>query len=807
MTKSPLRVLIPCFLALCAISCSDPGDGQPLGSEDFVHIPETFLPAGGDSIRVAAFDIGEHVVTNKEYAQFLNATGYPAPIHFEKGKIPRGFEEYPVIYVNREDADAYVNWLSEREGRQYALPGTNQYVAASRRKGGKARYFWGDDDSLLHPDSINYDSDGSRLFDNWKEYLKPAKWGMRNAYGLYGMAGNVWQLTQQLQDPAVSTFKYRIEKLIDLERTLMGGSWARGPEYLAFGMKVSQSPGLKAPDVGIRLVREAVSGTWKTVNRKPVAVNTPEGNVAVSWAVLRADTPGTRYNVYRIKSGNRDSDGLKVNAQPLAGSSLLDTVNLLPGARYQYRVAAVAADGQEGASSDWTGVTVATENAAQVVTFSPVYQLPGFTPVFGDLEGYGQLGCVIRLANGNTETSQDPGHPVQLEAFTSFGRSLWRKDIAVHGNIYGSASNCPFNVWDMDNDGRAEVITLLQIGEVNYVAILDGMSGRVKFKTPWPEMASDVSRSSTRIQLSVGYLDGKNPAIITQTGIYENEVLTAYDAQLNHLWTYNSFGATNGSGGHKIEIADVDGDGRQEVVYGTTCLNWDGTLRWSIYRQHPDIISVQDYLPDNPGLEVFYLVESSIHAGAYLVDADSGKVLWKNNREDDRRWSHGHAGWTADIWDGSPGMECVVNRAGHNDRNFVVFSSAGAILQEPFPAGYLPFEWDGDNTRELIGQNGFELGNWDGKNVVEVPGVHPNPIQGSRLIYTADLYGDFRDELVVLTKTPDGKDAITVVTAPGPLDKRYIAPSEDIFYRLWLARNMGGGYRSVYDTPYRELEE
>ena len=60
-----------------------------------------------------------------------------------------------------------------------------------------------------------------------------------------------------------------------------------------------------------------------------------------------------------------------------------------------------------------------------------------------------------------------------------------------------------------------------------------------------------------------------------------------------------------------------------------------------------------------------------------MVDANTGEVIWKNNREDDPVWSHGHIGWTADIWDGSPGMEAVSNRAGHGDTILLLFSSDG----------------------------------------------------------------------------------------------------------------------------------
>ena len=202
-------------------------------------------------------------------------------------------------------------------------------------------------------------------------------------------------------------------------------------------------------------------------------------------------------------------------------------------------------------------------------------------------------------------------------------------------------------------------------------------------------------------------------------------MFVAYDRELKELWRFNSFAETSGSGGHKIEAADVDGDGRQEVFNGTTCLNSDGTVRWSIYRQHPDIVSIHDYLPQRPGLEVFFIVESSVHAGVYMVDANTGEIIWKVNREDDPRWTHGHVGWTADIWAGSSGMECVSNRAGHEDRNLVLFSADGRVLLEPFPFGLKPFEWDGDPTRELLNPGSFAIGDFDGKAV--------NPILGGRL--------------------------------------------------------------------------
>jgi hypothetical protein len=362
----------------------------------------------------------------------------------------------------------------------------------------------------------------------------------------------------------------------------------------------------------------------------------------------------------------------------------------------------------------------------------------------------------------------------------------------------------PFNVWDMDGDGKAEVITRLQIDDEVHVAILDGMSGDVKRAAPWVPIATDHQGSSTRIHLSIAYLDGVHPSVVTQSGLYENEIFTAYDTKLDQLWQFNSFAETSGSGGHKIEVADVDGDGKQEVFDGTTCINHDGTLRWSIYRQHPDIVSIHDYLPQRPGMEVFYIVESSMHAGVYMVDASSGEIIWKLNREDDPRWTHGHRGWTADIWDGSPGLECVSNRAGHSDNHLLMFSADGRLLLDPFPSGFTPLEWDGDTTRELLSDGGSKLSNFDGTQAVEVPEASPNPVPDSSVLMVADLCGDFRDELVLGLTLADGRQAVSIVSATDLIEKRYRAAWEKLDYRLWVGRNRGGGYASIYD---RELEE
>jgi rhamnogalacturonan endolyase len=311
-------------------------------------------------------------------------------------------------------------------------------------------------------------------------------------------------------------------------------------------------------------------------------------------------------------------------------------------------------------------------------------------------------------------------------------------------------------------------------------------------------MLTDFAKSSTRIHLSVAYLDGKSPSIVTQTGLYENEVFVAFDARLNRLWEFRSTAETNGSGSHHIDVADVDGDGRDEVFNGTTCLNGDGSVRWSIYREHPDIVAIKDILPDRPGFEVYYAVESSVHAGAYVVDAKTGAIVWKNNREDDPQWSHAHVGWAADVWRGSPGIECYTNRDGHDAKQTLLFSASGGIIAEPFPA-MIPLEWDGDDVRELMTRNGKVIGKFDGRQIAPLGTAPPNEAAAGNVVMAADLIGDFRDEIVVVGPNAEGSLTVSVYSPTTPVERRKVTRTAKHAYRMWLAHNLTGGYGSYFE--------
>jgi rhamnogalacturonan endolyase len=762
--------------------------------QDFVLIRGGELP-GQPEIRVDDFEMQSAPVTNAEYKIFVDATGHPAPLHWSGDRVPPGMEQHPVIFVNRFDAVAYAKWRTAKESRLYRLPSVSEFEYAARAGSATARYPWGDE---APEGKANYDPKGERTFAQWREYVRPVRSYAPNKWGLYDLAGNVWQMVDRDVDLPTNRFVYRVTDVTARESGIAGGSWARSEYYLRNGVFGGASSGMRHPDLGFRLVREPAGTThFRRQPRRLVALPAGNGGVWLSWQLLAEDGRDTGFHIYR--SRQRHAAGFRITNRPVTASTSFTDASPPAGGRVYYRVRAVSREGREGPPSEWAGVNPGDPRTSVLLYIDPEIQQGSFVPVFGDLTGDGSLDVVLKLDNGIREMSRDPGVPVELEAYTAYGRSLWRRKLVDHEHCFGNANNVPVVVYDLDGDGRAEVIARYQEGDKVYLAVLEGMTGRVQRKTPWREMATDFAKSSTRIHMAVAYLDGKTPAIVTQTGLYENEIIDAYDVELRRLWTYESFAETNGSGSHSITVADVDGDGRDEVVIGSMVLNADGSLRWSIYREHPDIVAVKHILPGSKDRQIFYAVETSVHAGAYLVDAKSGKMIWKVNREEDPRWTHAHMGWAADIWDGSPGMEMLTNRDGHLAADQVLFAASGKILMNPFPPGWHPVNWTGGKVRDLMRTDGGSLGRFTGRGVEEISAKLPQEHGKGSCRMVADLAGDYRDEIVCIGTGKSGGPALFVYTNTDPLDRREVTRTASHEYRLWLARNLTGGYGSYFE--------
>jgi rhamnogalacturonan endolyase len=87
-----------------------------------------------------------------------------------------------------------------------------------------------------------------------------------------------------------------------------------------------------------------------------------------------------------------------------------------------------------------------------------------------------------------------------------------------------------------------------------------------------------------------------------------------------------------GQGNHQLSVADVDADGRDEIVFGAMVLDDDGKGLYSTGLGHGDALHVSDLDPDRPGLEVYDIQERFDDAGASFRDARTGEILWKRHR-------------------------------------------------------------------------------------------------------------------------------------------------------------------------------
>src|SRR5690606_10103626 len=235
---------------------------------------------------------------------------------------------------------------------------------------------------------------------------------------------------------------------------------------------------------------------------------------------------------------------------------------------------------------------------------------------------------VIKQPDFNTDTYHRPGYwkrsqePYKLEAYDgSNGRPIWRYDMgwAIETGTWYS----PYVVYDLDGDGKAEVYTKAGEGDPReidgrvvegpeYLVKIDGETGEVIARRDWHSRKGwNHYNRSMRNMLAIAYLDGIRPSLIMQRGTYDLMKTAALDRHLNIIWNREAENPHElvGPGTHGLITADVDQDGKDELVLGATALDDDGTVLWATGLGHPDPCFVADIDPDRPGLEVFFGIE------------------------------------------------------------------------------------------------------------------------------------------------------------------------------------------------------
>ena len=542
-----------------------------------------------------------------------------------------------------------------------------------------------------------------------------------------------------------------------------------------------------------------------------------EGNY-LGWRLLRDDPADIAFNLYRVSDGG---EPVRLNDAPLTQTTdYLDT-DAPRDTESAYFVRPVV-DGREVEPSEQATVTPGAEPLPYISI--PIGEGKTFQKVgIADLNGDGEYDFVIKQPNVNVDPWYRYWRPSEttytLEAWLSDGTFLWEKDLgwAIESGIWYS----PYIVYDFDGDGKAEVAVKTgppgdprdtepageyAAGRVRtgpeYLSILDGMTGEEKARVDWPSregfgVGDSGYNFASRNQLGVAYLDGKTPAIIVARGTYTLMKVDAYhyhQGELELVWSWDSRdepGLYRGQGAHFMHVADVDGDGRDEIILGASVLDDNGVGLWSLGMGHPDHHYVGNIDPTRPGLEIYYGFETGqLRNGVCLVDAATGEILWGI----DERTYHVHAfGLVSDIDPRYPGMECYSGEQGYPEErpHRWLHSAQGELLatQDTLDLGLAPRAayWDADPQRELI---------YGGRILDFHTGMtHLEGFVGHQAAW-ADILGDWREEIIVSVP-----GELRVYTTTIPARDRRITLMQDPIYRKDVA-HVAMGYAHVPMTSF-----
>ncbi len=190
------------------------------------------------------FFISKKEITFKEYDKFVKDTKRVPPNDEGMGR-----DNNPVVNVSYEDVKAYLDWLSKQTGDTYRLP-TEAEWECSAKAGSKSRFFFGD--------SVKDLKHYSWYWDNAQNGIHEVGTKLPNMWGLYDMAGNVWEWCE---DYFVDSLEFipsdgRAYDISTGERVVKGGSWNEYGINLRHSNRLGFSPTIKMNDTGFRVVME-----------------------------------------------------------------------------------------------------------------------------------------------------------------------------------------------------------------------------------------------------------------------------------------------------------------------------------------------------------------------------------------------------------------------------------------------------------------------------------------------------------------------------------------------------------------------
>jgi len=338
-----------------------------------------------------------------------------------------------------------------------------------------------------------------------------------------------------------------------------------------------------------------------------------------------------------------------------------------------------------------------------------------------------------------------------------------------------------------------------------YLTVFEGATGKALASAPYApprdprtdapsvEQMTEIwgdgyANRSDRFLAGTAYLDGQRPSIVMARGYYGRSTLAAWDwrdGKLTQRWLFDSAAPGNeafgGQGNHQFSVADVDGDGRDEIIYGSMAVDDNGKGLWSARLFHGDAMHVGDLDPTHPGLEKFGVHESprmNGGVGAAMLDAKTGKVLWSTPTDRDTG-----RGLAADIDPRFPGDEAWGT---NSDALYTARGKAIEGVKHPRQTNFAIW-WDGDDLRELLDKN--QISKWDWKAgqataLLTAEGMLSNNGTKSTPALSADILGDWREE--VIWRAQDNR-SLRIYATPYPTERRLVTLMHDPQYRVSIA--------------------
>lgn len=558
------------------------------------------------------------------------------------------------------------------------------------------------------------------------------------------------------------------------------------------------------------------------LGRGVVAVRTSSSQVYVGWRLLGTDPSGISFNVYRGTT--------KINATPItASTNVVDNITT----NNTYTVRPVIG-GVEQAASAGAGVTTQAYlnvplqiPAGGTTPSGEAYTYTANDASVGDLDGDGEYEIILKWDPTNAKDNSQSGYTgnVYIDAYKLNGTRLWRIDLGR--NIRAGAHYTQFLVYDFDGDGKAEMAcktadatrdgvgTYIGSSSADYrntsgyvltgpefLTVFNGQTGAAMATTNYLPARGTVSswgdnygNRVDRFIACVAYLDGQRPSMVFGRGYYTRLVRVAWDwrnGTLTQRWNFDSNNSGNsayaGQGNHQLSVADIDGDGKQETINGSSAVNDNGTGSWANGMGHGDALHVSDMDPDRAGLEIWQPYESpgsNGQVGAALVNAATGARLWTVAEPS----TDVGRGLAADIDPRYKGYECWASRGG-------LYTVKGVQITTTKPSINFAIWWDADLSRELLDGTTISKWNYTSSTVstlLSASGTASNNGTKATPALSADVLGDWREEVILRASD---NSALRIYTTTILATNRIYTLMHDPQYRMAIAWQNG-----AYNQP------